>query len=118
MEGNDAPGIDLDYLAGGEVELHEIAAGVDEQGARAGELLQNETLTAEEAGAEFPHHGDVELDGRLSEKEGIALRQQRAAGRQVENLYAPGIVAGKADFAGAIRPEIRQKQRFPANGAA
>ena len=52
VEGHDAAGIDLQRLARGQRKLDEIAAAVDEDGSRSGELLQDESFAAEESRAQ------------------------------------------------------------------
>ena len=105
-------GLDLQGLGRREVEFDKIAAGVDENDARASEFFEDETLAAEEAGAEFPDKGDVEPDRRLGEQEAVALDQKGLAGREGEGLDFAGVVAGEADFpARAGRSEVGEEQR-------
>src|SRR5262249_43408354 len=118
VKGHDAAGIDLEDLAGLEVEFHEIPAGVNEHGSGPREFFEDEAFAAEEPRAEFSDQGDVELNRGLGEDEGIALREDGAACRQVEDLNPPGIVPGKADLAWGIGAEIGEEERFAGYCAA
>src|SRR5579863_3648699 len=51
VEGHDAAGIHVEHLPLLQVEIDEVAAGMDEHRAGPGELFQDESFAAEEAGA-------------------------------------------------------------------
>jgi hypothetical protein len=83
----------LQRFSGCEREIDKIAARMYENQTGSSEPLQNETLTAEEARAEFlyPCHG--ELNCRLSKKDGIALGEEILPWVEIKGLDAAGITA-------------------------
>ena len=56
-------------------------------------------------------------EGCAKRKASRCASRERPAGK-IERLYAAGIVAGKADLAGAVRAEVSQEQRFAGDRAA
>ena len=80
LEGDQAAGVEAQRLAGRERRARTMrAAGVDEGEAVAVELLQDEALAAEEAGAELLLEGDADRDALGGAEEGVLLAEHRAA---------------------------------------
>ena len=105
--------LDLHRLARAEVEVEMVAASVDKNDARTGELLEDETFATEEPRTETPDHGDVELDGALCKKEPIALNHDGLTGGKFEDLDFTRVVAGEPDLAVAgLSTEVGEEQRF------
>src|SRR6185503_16464825 len=98
IERHDGAGVDLQHLSRGQVELHLVAAGMDENGSGTGELFQYESLAAEESGAQFLHQRNLKLDARLGKEKSVALAKDGAAGGKLEHLNAAWIVACETDF--------------------
>src|SRR5579859_1962775 len=99
-------------LAGVQVELNKIAARMDEDRSRSDQLLENEPFPAKKSSAELFHERHAQLHRGLCKQEGIALRHDALARRQIERLNAARIASGKPDFARAISPEVGQEQRL------
>src|SRR5581483_1378925 len=111
-ERHDAAGVDLHHFAGGKRKLDKVAAGVDEDGARAGELFENESFAAEESRAEPLHQRDIQPDACLGHHKGIALHEDALTRLEFERLDASWITAREPDLAGRGRAEVGQEQRF------
>src|SRR5690348_14979490 len=78
-----------------------------------GELLQNESFTAEEARAELLHQRDIQLRGALRKQEAVALHQHGFSRRKIEYLDSARIAARESDFTVATDGlEVGQKQRL------
>src|SRR6185503_16352835 len=109
LEGDDRSGIDLQRFAWSQGPFQEVAAAVNEHSAWPSELFEDESLAAEESGAETFHHGDIELRRGLRDDEAVALHENALAGFQIEGLDAAGKTAREADFAGDRGAEVGQK---------
>src|SRR2546425_248583 len=61
VESHDAAGVNLQHLARPEIELDEIAAGVDEDGPGTDEFFENESFASEETRAQLFHQRHSQL---------------------------------------------------------
>ncbi len=119
IESNDTANADLKPFGGTEIELDKVAACVDEDRAGANELFKDEAFTAEEARAEPLDQRDRESDRRLCKEKSIALGKDGLPRGEIDSLDSAGVAARESDFpARRIGTKIRNKERFPCNGAA
>src|SRR5262245_25996608 len=75
LESDNAARLHLQALARREREFDMVASGVNKGRAGAGELFENESLAAEQAGAQPLRERDIEFYRRLRAQKGIALHQ-------------------------------------------
>src|SRR5207247_2157102 len=76
VESDDAAGVYLQRLAGLEIEMHEVAASVDEHHAGTRELFQNESFTAEESRAQLLDEGHAKRHAVFSANKGVTLGEK------------------------------------------
>src|SRR5215218_4104485 len=103
LECHEAAGIDTEDFT--RFELHRVKrpAGMQEHEAVARELLQDESLAAEEAGTEPARERDAHVDAASAAEERVLLRDERSADvAQVDGLDLPGVWRGKRDIAPAV----------------
>lgn len=112
FESDHATGVHLQRFAGTEVKFNVVAAGMDKDDSRTCQFFEDEAFTAKEAGSEFLHECDVQVDGSLRGKKRIALYKPNLSWLKIKGLDAAGVVAGKSDFSGSWRFEVGEEQRF------
>jgi hypothetical protein len=116
LEGDDAPGIDADHLAGFELTLVQRAAGVDEAHAVAFEPLHDEPLSAEQSRTDPLLKGDADADSLRGAEERVLLGHQLAADLGQANRHdLARIRCAERDppLAGTLVEEDRHEQRLP-----
>lgn len=97
VHGRQVSGVHHQGLAGVQVILHDVAVELREGHASAGELLHDEPLAAEEAGAQLLLEEDGQLDARLAGQEAALLHHQLPARADVKGPDAAGEAGGKGD---------------------
>src|SRR5205814_1019764 len=109
---DDAAGVDAELLAGREIELQHVAAGMQEEQTLSADLLQDESFAAEKSGAETLGEGDRQIDVADRAEKRVPLREDsRVVQLNRKNLSRDWI--GKREFpACLIAAEHAHEHRF------
>src|SRR5579862_8075288 len=99
LEGDDAPGVRLDFSAvPGGIELEEVPGRRHEESAAAGELLKDKALPRPQTGAK-PGECDVEVDARFGGHERVPLREPSDVPVKLERAHLTRKDTGEGDEA-------------------
>lgn len=119
--GHDA-GVADELLAGDEVVLGAVAVELKEGEAGACDLLHDEALAADEAGAQLLLQVDGEFHAEGGAEEGRLLTDDALAGAKLPGDDAAGEGGGEGDLGGALGRVVAQEQALtgehPAEGLA
>ena len=97
IHGRQISGIHHQGLTGVQVVFHDMPVELGEGNPPAGELLHDEALAAEEAGAQLLLEKDGQLDARLAGQEAALLHHQLPARTDVKGPDAAREAGGKGD---------------------
>ena len=119
LEHADMAGVDQQPLAGREIALDELAGEIEPDDAGAGDLLQDEAVAAEEAGADAASARRVSsVIDLLRDEERLLAADQRLAGLQQRRDDRAGKARREGDMAGALRGEVGDEERAAAERRA
>ncbi len=118
LECADVAGVYLEDFAGGEVLDDDFAGEFEPEGADAGDLLEEESVAAEDACAEGLLEADGELDLVRGAEEAVAVDEDFVAGADFDGDDVAGDAGGEGDFAGGTEGAVLGHEEGAAGGDA
>ena len=110
--------MDAQDFTGGEVLLDELAGEFEPGGSLAGDPLEEESVAAEDAGAEGLLEADADGDAVCGAEEAVAVEHVLLAGADGDGHDVAGNLGGEGDLAGVLHGAILGHEQAAAAGDA